>query len=66
MDKTSKTVLITAIVLSVALFIGYCLLCVNNILQSSRWEVYEDSTHNTGVGIVTGDPFNDIFVDYSP
>lgn len=66
MDKTSKTVLITAIVLSVALFIGYCLLCVNNILQSSRWEVYEDSTHNTGVGIVTGDPFNDNYVDYSP
>lgn len=66
MDKTSKTVLITAIVLSAALFIGYCLLCANNILQSSRWEVYEDSTHNTGVGIVTGDPFNDNYVDYSP
>ena len=54
MDKTSKTVLISAIVLSAALFIGYCLLCANNILQSSRWEVYEE-THNTDVEYVPDD-----------
>lgn len=65
MDKTSKTILISAIVLSVVLFIGYCLACLNNIYQSARWEVYEE-THNTNVSVVTGDPFGDHSVDYSP
>ena len=66
MDKTSKTILITAIVVSVVLFIGYCLACLNNIYQSSRWEVYEETKHNTDVSIVTDDIFDDYFVDYSP
>ena len=66
MDKTSKTVLITAIVVSAVLFIGYCLACLNNIYQSSRWEVYEDTKHNTDISIVTDDVFDDYFVDYSP
>ena len=66
MDKTSKKILITAIVLSAVLFIGYCLACLNNIYQSSRWEVYEETIHNTDVSIVTDDVFDDYFVDYSP
>lgn len=66
MDKTSKTILITAIVVSAVLFIGYCLACLNNIYQSSRWEVYEETKHNTDVSIVTDDVFDDYFVDYSP
>ena len=66
MDKTSKKILITAIVVSVVLFIGYCLACLNNIYQSSRWEVYEETKHNTDVSIVTDDVFDDYFVDYSP
>ena len=66
MDKTSKKILITAIVLSAVLFIGYCLACLNNIYQSSRWEVYEETKHNTDVSIVTDDVFDDYFVDYSP
>lgn len=66
MDKTSKTILITAIVVSVVLFIGYCLACLNNIYQSSKWEVYEETKHNTDVSIVTDDIFDDYFVDYSP
>lgn len=66
MDKTSKTILITAIVVSAVLFIGYCLACLNNIYQSSRWEVYEETKHNTDVSIVTDDIFDDYFVDYSP
>lgn len=66
MDKTSKTILITAIVVSEVLFIGYCLACLNNIYQSSRWEVYEETKHNTDVSIVTDDIFDDYFVDYSP
>lgn len=66
MDKTSKTILITAIVVSAVLFIGYCLACLNNIYQSSRWEVYEETKHNTDISIVTDDVFDDYFVDYSP
>ncbi len=66
MDKTSKTILITAIVVSAVLFIVYCLACLNNIYQSSRWEVYEETKHNTDVSIVTDDVFDDYFVDYSP
>ncbi len=66
MDETSKTILITAIVVSAVLFIGYCLACLNNIYQSSRWEVYEETKHNTDVSIVTDDVFDDYFVDYSP
>lgn len=46
MDKTSKIVLVSAIVLSVVLFIGYAFACLFNIYQSSRWDVYEE-THNT-------------------
>ena len=66
MDKTSKKILITAIVVSAVLFIGYCLACLNNIYQSSRWEVYEETKHNPDVSIVTDDVFDDYFVDYSP
>lgn len=66
MDKTSKTILITAIVVSAVLFLGYCLACLNNIYQSSRWEVYEETKHNTDISIVTDDVFDDYFVDYSP
>ena len=66
MDKTSKTILITVIVVSAVLFIGYCLACLNNIYQSSRWEVYEETKHNPDVSIVTDDVFDDYFVDYSP
>lgn len=66
MDKISKTILITAIVVSAVLFIGYCLACLNNIYQSSRWEVYEETKHNSDISIVTDDIFDDYFVDYSP
>lgn len=66
MDKTSKTILISAITVGVLIFIGYWFVCLHNIYQSSRWEVYEDTTHNTDVSIVTGDPFGDHSVDYSP
>ena len=65
MDKTSKTILISAIVLSVVLFIGYCLACLNNIYQSARWEVYEDSTHNTDVEYMPDDEFEKLLGTYA-
>ena len=65
MDKTSKTILITAIVVSAVLFIGYCLACLNNIYQSSRWEVYEETKHNTDISIVTDDVFEEYMANHS-